>query len=111
MIDVQTFLDSFDEFSNTNELKIQMYLNLMVENVSVDQFGNNYETAVFLLTAHALSTVGGNTSSQGQLSSEKVGDITYQYNIITGEEYLSQSNYGLMYLELRKCNVISAIVL
>ena len=103
------FLEIFDEFNGINPSKIEYYYNLSLGQVGANAFGDCYAQAVYLMTAHNLTMSDPSKAKNGQKASEKVGDIAVSYNTGSADgldAYLTQSNYGLQFIELRNSKVI-----
>lgn len=111
MISKETFLAVFTGFSSVDNTRLEYYLEQAQNQVDESAFGVNYTHAVYLRLAHMLTLLDPSTAGQGPVTSEKAGDVQYSYSYIAGEESLSQSKYGLEFMELRKENVVGAIVL
>lgn len=72
--------------------------------------------AVMLMAAHSLYLrMENNSLGQGGIvTSDKVGDLSQSYSVLTpdhGDSYWAQTQYGLKYLQLRKTRSVSARVL
>ena len=104
---VAEFKAFFDEFSSTADAKIQLYLDVVKNQVSESDFGENQKYAHALLAAHKISLVSGlaeREASKSNVKKEKAGDIetTYQDQNETssGDQNLKLTMYGTEFLEL-----------
>lgn len=106
---IDEFLDIFDEFNSFNSTKVGYYFNSSLCQVGKNAFGDCYAQAVYLMTAHNLTMSNPSKAGAGQKSSEKVGDISVSYNTGSADgidAFLTQTNYGLQFIELRNSKVI-----
>jgi hypothetical protein len=105
---LEEFLTIFPEFASMGA-KANFFYPLALDQVATNQFGNSYAYAVYLLTAHMMTSL--TSAGSGIKTSERVGDVAISYHIIDNEEELSSTKYGIEFLRLRKSKVISTLVL
>jgi|GEM_PF-5943406 len=112
MVSKEIFKQIFDEFASAKAAKLDYYFEQAQRQVDETAFGESYEHAVYLRLAHMLTLLSEKEkASSGHVSAERVGDISYSYAFITGEDSLSQTQYGIEFIELRKENVVAVVVL
>lgn len=110
---VQIFREMFPEFNANaypdNGILVQM--NIAIKLVNKCAFGDMYNYAVCLVTAHLLILRQSSISSNGMAtgdgpqtaSSKSVGEVSISYNAPAGynaENSFSATSYGRMYLDL-----------
>lgn len=97
------------EFASLSDSVIQGYLDLAATSVNASAFGARAGKAQALLAAHYLKVSSSN--GMGSISQEDNGAISRSYsdNAI-GEEPISSTSYGRMYLSVQKGNIVSPIV-
>lgn len=110
---IDDFLVIFSEFDDDSIYafaKVEYFFNQSLLQVGKNAFRKNYAHAVYLLTAHNLIMNDSSRVNDGQIKSEKAGDLSTTYVTEAGEgqdQYLRQTNYGLQYIELRDSTIIS----
>jgi len=110
------FKEFFPEFASQADSRVAAFLNAGRKRVSQKIFGDTYELAVFYLAAHMLSMAvnteasgGSGTGAKGNITSEKVGDLSIGYSstpiAVSGSgssTQLMETAYGRQYVQLRK---------
>lgn len=111
---IEKFREIFTEFNTIGNSRVQYYLDLAIGQVGKNAFGDCYEQAVYLLTAHNLTMMDPSRAQNGEKSSEKAGDLAVSYNTTAGkglDMYLNQSQYGKQFIQLRDSKVVAPMVL
>lgn len=112
---IKDFAPELDAYITANTTKANMVLSDVIKRVSSASFGEDTELAQRYLACHMLtlaknSSTGGTPS--GAITKEKVGDIEVTY--ASGSSPMSSSfdstQYGQMFEQLRKENLVSFIV-
>lgn len=110
----QRFLATFPEFNDASkypDLQRKLWLNMAVNNVNVDRWGDNYELGVYLFAAHHLAIFGNQRGRPGipgripyPMGSKSVGSVSASYDtsIIQGMGFWGLSTYGLEYYRIAR---------
>ena len=104
------------ELSGTDPDTLELYLDLARQHISSRVWGKKYVTAVLLFTAHILTELAEETSTEGVITSESLGDMSVSYAV--SEATLSRNAthpwgttiYGRMLLALRATNSLTPFV-
>lgn len=112
---LKNFLKIFSEFNSVANAKVDFIFCATLERVGKDNFCSEktYEMAVYLLTAHELTVLDPCKAANGNVTSEKAGDLAISYDTGSGDkaDELMSTQYGRQYLRLIKENVIKPQVL
>jgi hypothetical protein len=106
---VEEFNTVFPEFANEDEKKLEYYLIMNKNAISEAVFGDQYNHAVYLRTAHDLTMKSALRAGKGEVNSERAGDLAVGYASAgsPGDKYfyLSQTQYGKEYLEIMNSRI------
>lgn len=108
------FLKIFSEFACLANPKIQFFYDTALTRVGKNNFceEQNYKMAVYLMTAHTATMLDPERAANGKITSEKVGDVSVNYDVGGGSmEDLASTQYGMQLLRLMKENTIGIQVL
>ena len=102
-LNVTVFEAVAPEFAGLSDTSQRDTLATLAENqVSSDIWGNHYDHAVALLTAHMMK-LSSTTSSGNQVKMEKVGDVQRTYSVNENEtDEMRATKYGREFLRIRK---------
>ena len=109
--DIFTSDATFSDFIGENPIFIQTWLNFYSRFCSIQDWGNNAEMAVMLLTAHylALNTEEGNVTvsnakaiNSGESMSNRRTSTAASGNGRFSDVYLSRTTYGQQFLMLKE---------
>ncbi len=102
----------FPEFGETDDSRIQFWLNDAQLEVGESAWGDLYEKGVMLLAAHFLSLDQINQDEDesggitGNVTSRSVGDVSVSFakssSDSSSDDWYLQTNYGSEYLRLKK---------
>ena len=115
-----SFLALFDEFSDVNSRKINLFLDFAKRRISEKAWGDCAEEACYYLTAHLIASTGGEGgvggAVAGPVTSETVGSLSRSYGQVQvnsngNDELFTTTSYGRMFLNLRRECVVSGMVL
>jgi hypothetical protein len=99
------------ELSTVDPAIISQFITYSADYVSSSIFGNKLDFAHVNLTAHFL-TMRGRGGPGGQVTSEKVGDLSRSYGQLdTSADALQQTSYGQAYMFARESNVMTPMVI
>jgi hypothetical protein len=95
------------ELASVSDAFVQIYLDIVTSCFLGKEFwGDCYDTAVKLMTAHFVTVAGrGGASSSGPVTSERVGDLARSYGSFQFDgdiDELSTTPYGVMFITLRR---------
>lgn len=107
----EEFNEIFPEFNHIGSTRRRFLYDSAENNVSEKAFGGVYTEAVYYLAAHKMTCLGTEQAGEGNVQSEKAGDLSRTYSNVSGEEDLSSTKYGLEFLRLRKSKVVGAMAL
>jgi hypothetical protein len=108
------------EFSSISDEVITQWIELFTPLVSANRFGNTYNQAVALLTAHKLKMAGYGDNTNGtigdtlRVGSYSEGETSIGYTVNQGTNLLNDAEltlttYGLQYLSLRRARIIPIV--
>jgi hypothetical protein len=108
------------EFSSISDEVITQWIELFTPLVSAKRFGNTYNQAVALLTAHKLKMAGYGDNTNGtigdtlRVGSYSEGETSIGYTVNQGTNLLNDAEltlttYGLQYLSLRRARIIPIV--
>lgn len=102
------------ELASVSDPMIGLYIDLAKDNVAESVWQEKYDRAVAMLTCHYLTMRGRAASGgAGPVTSKKVGDLQISYGQVQGymsDATLSSTEYGMIYLHMRRGLVITPIV-
>jgi hypothetical protein len=97
------------EFASVNDDTVNTWISLAEPLVNSKRFGNLYEQAVALMTAHNMKMggVGGLDPINPMISSYSEGDVSINFNInqkdnMSADGELSLTSYGVKFISLRR---------
>lgn len=94
------------------ELAVTNAMDLAEQMVDETRYLGLTKTAQTYLVAHILSLAFTEAGGRGPLSSESIGGISQSFTLpyLNQHTVLASTQYGLMYLEMRRHRVVRAIV-
>lgn len=118
-MDLTTFRTNFPEFANTTTFPdaiFAVWSGIGAQVISQDRWGDLYDTAVYLFTAHNLVLAGGNVAEVaagglpggkgGAQSQKSVGSVSVNYDTPSSMElnagHWNQTIYGRQYIQLAR---------
>lgn len=114
MITAATVKSYAPELSSVTDEMVELYIGLAKDNIAESVWGNKYDRAVNMLTCHYLTMRGRAASGAGgPVTQKKVGDLSISYGSVTGymsENQLLSTEYGAIYIHMRKTLIITPIV-
>lgn len=120
MTQLEIFRLVASEFSDVKDEDVEKWLELSKPLLSVKRFGNLYDQALALITAHRMKMAGVGDNSMGsiadsmRLASYSEGEVSVNYtssqqtNVTTDAEY-ALTVYGLQYLSLRRSKIMTIL--
>lgn len=108
------------EFSSISDEVITRWIELFTPFVSTKRFGDTYNQALALLTAHKLKMAGYGDNTNGtigdtlRVGSYSEGETSIGYTVNQGTNLLNDAEltlttYGLQYLSLRRARIIPIV--
>ncbi|TZE83541.1 DUF4054 domain-containing protein [Calorimonas adulescens] len=108
------------EFSSISDEVITQWIELFTPFVSAKRFGDTYNQALALLTAHKLKMAGYGDNTNGtigdtlRVGSYSEGETSIGYTVNQGTNLLNDAEltlttYGLQYLSLRRARIIPIV--
>lgn len=120
MTPLQIFRLLASEFSSLSDEDVLSWISLTMPLISEKKFGNTYNQALALLTAHRLKMAGNGDITLGKIddalrvNSFSEGDTSIGYSISQGgnavvdAEY-TLTSYGLQFLTLRRSKIVPIV--
>lgn len=120
MTPIETLRLLAPEFSSMGDEVIAQWLELSTPLISLKRFGNTYNQALALITAHKLKMAGYGDNSNGtigdtlRVGSYSEGETSIGYTVNQGTNLLNDAEftlttYGLQYLSLRRARIIPIV--
>lgn len=106
----------FPEFDSVADATVNLFISDAALSINTSVFGNKSDLANIYLAAHLLSlsdVSGGGGGAAGQITEEKVGDLTRKYgsgSVSVNNDGINSTKYGQAYLRLRKESVLKPIL-
>jgi hypothetical protein len=108
------------EFESIGDETIAKWIELSKPHISTKRFGNTYNQALALLTAHKLKMAGYGDNSNGtiddtlRVGSYSEGETSIGYTVNQGTNLLNDAEftlttYGLQYLSLRRSRIVPIV--
>jgi len=103
---LEVFRIAAPEFDGVNDTDVQRRMLFASAFVCKEEYGDAYNVALALMTAHIMALPGGvnggYSTSAGRVTSMKEGDLSIGYGTLSGDDsWLGQSTYGGMLSMLR----------
>lgn len=120
MTPLQIFRLLATEFSDLADDEVNSWIALTTPLISETKFGNTYNQALALLTAHRLKMAGNGDTTLGKIddglrvNSFSEGDTSIGYSISQGGSAVVDAEYtltayGLQFLTLRRAKIIPIV--
>lgn len=109
MISLSYFIIVCPEFAAIDPAVFAIFVNEAKEYVNVKVWGAKAKYALALFTAHLLKLKAPGSLS-GAASSSKVGDLQRTYASPNSSDNLSNTTYGVLFVQLRKTLYITPFV-
>lgn len=109
-----------EDVAGGGQAQMESMIDLARTFVNEGVFGTKAKLGISFMTAHMLKELGygdgASTDANGPVTSEKVGDLQRSYgqlnlaNASVGDQLLSTTRYGKMFLYLRRTIVLTPMV-
>lgn len=114
MVNPESIFTVAPELKSETEETVQFFINMAALRISPDVWKQFYDMGVTFLAAHLL-TMKRRAGVAGQVTEQKVGDLSVQYaNVQTGKKMdfeLMSTSYGMQYLQLRGLAVVTPMAI
>lgn len=99
------------EFSGITQERIDIFVGIVESFVCENVFGASAKNAVLFYLLHLL-TMSARSGTAGNITAERVGELSRSYGSNPSGENseLAQTSYGMIYLNIRKANVMTATI-
>ena len=108
-INASTIRNLAPELTSQTDDRINYFITEAARYVNASIWGAKTDFAHALYTAHLMTMAG--SGGAGNVSSERVGDLSRTYSVDTSSGSMSGTSYGQQFLSARKSLLISPMVI